>query len=103
MADYCSSCEEELFHQQTDDAPPYFTILIVGHIILPMALGAEKFWHWDTTTHFMIWLPAIVILSLILLPCIKGAIVGLQWALRMHGFSGEIDVPVSGDSEIRGT
>jgi hypothetical protein len=27
-------------------------------------------------------------LSLALLPVVKGAIIGLQWALRMHGFDG---------------
>jgi uncharacterized protein (DUF983 family) len=33
-----------------------------------------------------LWLPLVVVLSLTLLPAVKGAIVGLQWALRMHGF-----------------
>jgi uncharacterized protein (DUF983 family) len=36
--------------------------------------------------HFAIWLPLTVLLSLALLPVVKGAIVGLQWALKMHGF-----------------
>ena len=27
-----------------------------------------------------------LVLSLVLLPMIKGALIGLQWALRMHGF-----------------
>jgi uncharacterized protein (DUF983 family) len=36
--------------------------------------------------HFLIWLPLTALLSLALLPVVKGAIIGLQWALRMHGF-----------------
>jgi len=28
-----------------------------------------------------------VIITLISLPMVKGAVVGLQWALRMHGFA----------------
>ena len=28
----------------------------------------------------------VVILSLVLLPRIKGALIALQWAQRMHGF-----------------
>jgi hypothetical protein len=38
--------------------------------------------------HFTIWLPLIILLSLAILPVVKGALVGLQWALRMHGFEG---------------
>ena len=33
-----------------------------------------------------VWLPLALVLSLALLQPVKGAIVGLQWALRMHGF-----------------
>ena len=33
--------------------------------------------------------PALLIMSLWLLPRVKGALVGLQWALRMHGFDGK--------------
>jgi len=102
VSDTCSSCGEDLSHQQADDAPPYFTILIVGHIVLPMALGAEKTWHLSTSTHFMIWLPLIMILSLVLLPCIKGAIVALQWSLRMHGFGGATDEFPGNNDKIRG-
>ena len=36
--------------------------------------------------HAALWLPLTVILTLVLLPSVKGALVGLQWALRMHGF-----------------
>ena len=32
--------------------------------------------------------PTGLILALWLLPRIKGALIGLQWALRMHGFGG---------------
>jgi uncharacterized protein (DUF983 family) len=36
--------------------------------------------------HAMLWGPAILISSLLLLPPIKGALIGLQWANYMHGF-----------------
>jgi uncharacterized protein (DUF983 family) len=36
--------------------------------------------------HMAIWLPLTLIASLWLLPRVKGALVGLQWALYMHGF-----------------
>ncbi len=36
--------------------------------------------------HAALWLPATFGLTLWLLPRVKGAIVGLQWAIGMHGF-----------------
>jgi hypothetical protein len=38
------------------------------------------------------WFPLIIGLSLWLLPRVKGALVGLQWALRMHGFGDRDDL-----------
>ena len=32
----CSNCTAPLGLARADDAPPYFTILIVGHIIIPL-------------------------------------------------------------------
>jgi len=34
----------------------------------------------------VIYLPFTLVLSLLLLQPLKGAVVGVQWALRMHGF-----------------
>jgi hypothetical protein len=31
-------------------------------------------------------MPASILVSLWLLPRVKGALIGYQWALRMHGF-----------------
>ncbi len=82
----CANCNEELYHHRADDAPPYFTILIVGHTIVPAILLVEKTIRPDLWTHAAIWLPLTIILSLAILPVVKGALIGLQWAFRMHGF-----------------
>ncbi len=84
--EYCASCTEELYHHRADDAPPYFTILIVGHIIMPGILLVEKALKPDLWIHAAIWIPLTIILSLSILPVTKGALIGLQWALRMHGY-----------------
>ena len=86
VADTCSVCGEELHHQRADDAPPYFTMFIVGHIVVPLVLVVEKLWSPPLGVHFVLWLLVTLGLTLALLPAVKGAIVGLQWALRMHGF-----------------
>ena len=86
VRDACSSCGEELHHHRADDAPPYFTIFVVGHVIVAGVMAVEKAYAPELWVHALIWLPLIVGLSLLLLPRIKGALIGLQWAQRMHGF-----------------
>jgi uncharacterized protein (DUF983 family) len=89
----CSHCGEDLHHQRADDAPPYFTMFIVGHTIVPLLLLVEKKWSPELWVHFILWLPLTLLMTLVLLPMVKGATVGLQWALGMHGFAGENDKP----------
>lgn len=93
VADACPACSEELHHQRADDAPPYFTMLIVGHIVVAGVLVVEEAFAPPTWVHAAVWGPVLLGLSLWMLPRIKGALVGAQWALRMHGFGGEESVP----------
>ncbi|PZQ15034.1 MAG: hypothetical protein DI565_11430 [Ancylobacter novellus] len=88
VEDACGACGEELHHQRADDAPPYVVISIVAHIVVAALLSVEVAYHPPVWVHMSIWLPLTVILSLVLLPPVKGSLVGLQWALRMHGFGG---------------
>ena len=89
MQETCGSCREELHHHRADDAPPYFTILIVGHVVGTLLLLGEEWW-----PQAPMWMPIGIglvlslVMSLALLPRIKGALIGWQWALRMHGFGG---------------
>jgi uncharacterized protein (DUF983 family) len=87
----CSACGEDISHHRADDAPPYFTMVVVGHVVVPVMLAVQMATDISNVTHLAIWLPVTGLLSLALLQPIKGAVVGLQWALRMHGFSGEGD------------
>jgi uncharacterized protein (DUF983 family) len=86
VADHCPHCGEALHHQRADDAPPYFTIFIAGHLILPLLLAMEAAIRPALWVHVAVWGPATIALCLLLLPIVKGAVVGLQWALYMHGF-----------------
>lgn len=91
VAERCPRCGEDLSHHRADDAPPYFTILIVGHVLVALLMTVELTYAPPVWVHLALWLPLTVILSLALLPRIKGAIVALQWANRMHGFGNEPD------------
>jgi uncharacterized protein (DUF983 family) len=82
----CPHCGEELHHHRADDAPPYFTMLIVGHVIVGSVLAVEMAFAPPMWLQMIAWPILAVALCLLLLPCIKGTLVALQWALRMHGF-----------------
>lgn len=86
VADTCPHCHEELHHHRADDAPPYFTIFIVGHIVIPLVLVIEKIWHPDMVWFIGATLIVTLLLTGFLMPRVKGAVVAMQWAMRMHGF-----------------
>ena len=93
VAPTCRSCGEDFSHHRADDAPPYFTIIIVAHIVVPMMVVVEKLWSPPIGIQLAVWLPLIAGVSLWLLPKVKGAVVGLQWALQLHGFGEPKDLP----------
>jgi uncharacterized protein (DUF983 family) len=86
--DVCPNCAEALYHHRADDAPAYFTIVIVGHLIVGGVLALHKAAAPPEWVQLAIWMPLTLVSCLWLLPRIKGALVGLQWALYMHGFDG---------------
>jgi len=88
VTDTCASCGEVLKHHRADDGPAYLTILIVGHIL---AFAMHFVWvtfRPEPLVFATVLTVFAVGLSLWLLPRFKGAIVGYQWAHRMHGFGG---------------
>jgi len=88
--DVCHVCREELHHHRADDGPAYLTILIVGHLMAPLLHLAFVTWRPEPLTLFTIFAVGCVALSLYLLPRLKGAIIGYQWARGLYGF-GERD------------
>ena len=82
----CAHCGLAFSEFRADDAPPYFTIFAVGHIVVPAVLLVERNWAPPLWAQALAWIPITLVLTLLLLPRIKGALVGYQWALRMHGF-----------------
>ena len=82
----CPVCREELRHHRADVGPAYLTILIVGHLLAPVIhVGFTRF-RPDPLVMATVLTVGAVALSLYLLPRLKGVVVGIQWARRMHGF-----------------
>jgi uncharacterized protein (DUF983 family) len=85
-ADRCSNCGQDFTPHRADDLPAYLVIVIVGHIVVPLALWIETNYAPPVALQLAIYLPITFVASLALLQPVKGAVVGMQWALRMHGF-----------------
>lgn len=91
VADTCNACGEDLHHQQADDAPAYFVIMIVGHIVVPIVLAVEMTFMPPYWLHALIFVPLTIGLAVLFLQPTKGAIIAWQWANGMHGFGAPVD------------
>jgi uncharacterized protein (DUF983 family) len=80
----CPACKAPLGAVRADDAPPYFTIFIVGHFVIGVAVALDLLASLSVLAELVIFLPLTAILSLALLRPIKGATVGLMLRLRME-------------------
>lgn len=81
----CPHCAAPTGAIRADDFPPYATILVVGHIVIPAMLVVERVYAPSLWAHMAIWPALTLMLTLWLLPPIKGGILGLMWALRLRG------------------
>lgn len=95
VVDECEVCHAPLGTLRADDAPPYFTIFIVGHFLFPPVFWVEKAWMPPMWLHMAVWLPAFTIACILLLRPIKGATVG--WMARL-GFD---EAPAAAPLPIR--
>ena len=91
--DACAVCSEEIFHHRADDLPPYLVILVLGHVVVGGYMIMDTLHHLPMVATLAIWAPITVITALAIIQPIKGGVIGLQWALRMHGFGGREEKP----------
>ena len=83
VASTCRDCEAPLGLVRADDAPPYFTILVVGHVVIPLLFLTERSFQLPLWGMSAIFLPLTLALSLGLIRPIKGGTVGLMFNLNM--------------------
>jgi uncharacterized protein (DUF983 family) len=76
----CPACALAFEPLRADDAPAYFTIFIVGHVIVIGLLGLEKYDHPALWLQTAIWIPLTIVLTFGLLPFVKGAVMGAIYA-----------------------
>jgi len=80
----CPACGHDNAQYPSDDAPPYFTLLIMGHLIIAPMLLFPFIWQAPLWLVLSTTLPAVAIVTLLLLPRVKGAVIGAQWAIHQR-------------------
>ena len=81
----CETCDAPVGEIRADDLPPYLTIFLVGHIVVPTLLLVEAMYHPPIWLQMAVWPTITVALTLLFLPFIKGAAVGLMRYLKIKG------------------
>ena len=79
----CANCAAPLGLARADDAPPYITILVTGHIVVPLLFFVDRMSEPSTLVESLIFVPLTLFLALGLLRPIKGGTVGVMLTLDM--------------------
>ena len=84
QVDNCSVCGESFGQIRADDAAPWATIILVGHVFLPMAFMIDlPLPVWATAT---VWSTLFAGLSLAILPRAKALFIAILWRTRAPGY-----------------
>jgi len=90
IADRCTTCDEALYHHRADDLPAYLNVFLVGHVVLGTMLVLSRWIDLEMWTLTALTVCLAVLAAIVLMRPLKGAVLGAQWAMLMHGF-GERD------------
>ncbi|HEY9235217.1 MULTISPECIES: DUF983 domain-containing protein [Phenylobacterium] len=77
----CPACGHDLAKYPADDGPAYFTILMVGHLVVAPLLLFPAIWQVSPWIVVPSTLIPLTVISLLLLPLNKGWFIGLLYAL----------------------
>nr|WP_294557578.1 DUF983 domain-containing protein [uncultured Rhodopila sp.] len=87
----CAKCGAPLGLARADDAPPYFVILITGHIVVPLMFVVDRMNEPPVWLMMAIFVPLTFFVALGLLRPVKGGTVGLM--LNLNILKTDIDAP----------
>ena len=96
----CDACGHDNDRYPADDAPPYFTILLVGHLVVAPMLMLEAVIETPMWVTLAVACPLVLGVTLLLLPYVKGGVIGACWAFRILREEPEpLPAPALGRSE----
>ncbi|WP_419320657.1 DUF983 domain-containing protein [Caulobacter sp. ErkDOM-E] len=80
----CEVCGHDLADYPADDGPAYFTILIIGHLFVAPLLLFPFIWKAPVGLVLPLTVLPLAALTLVLLPRVKGAVIGALWAIKLR-------------------
>jgi uncharacterized protein (DUF983 family) len=81
----CSVCGERYGHIRSDDAAPWLTILVVGHILVPIMVAIESADRFPQGFSMAFWPIAAVALTALVLPRAKALMMAIIWFEKAPG------------------
>jgi uncharacterized protein (DUF983 family) len=97
VKDACEACGHDLDQYPADDGPAYFTILLVGHLVVAPMLFFPIVWEANPWIVAPIVLTGLLLVTLAALPLVKGAVVGLLYNVRVTRQDAAIQTADSAD------
>ena len=73
----CEACGMAFGPLRSDDAPPYFTLFIVGHVVISLYLALWPLIDIPAWGQAVLWSTFTIVLSLALLPFVKGGVMAV--------------------------
>ncbi|HKQ45885.1 MAG TPA: DUF983 domain-containing protein [Rhizomicrobium sp.] len=83
--EHCTVCGEHFGQIRADDAAPWATIILVGHVFLPFAFMVDLDWM-PVWAVMLIWAACFAVLSLAILPRAKALFIAILWQTRAPGY-----------------
>jgi uncharacterized protein (DUF983 family) len=85
QVEQCAVCGEQFGHIRADDAAPWLTIILVGHVFLPFAFMVNVDWM-PTWVAMLTWAVCFSLIALLILPRAKALFLGVLWQTRAPGY-----------------
>ena len=76
----CQACSNDNEQYPSDDFAPYVTIFLVLHLMVPILVVADRTWDMSVGLEAALALPVFLVVTLLVLPFAKGAVIGFAWA-----------------------
>jgi uncharacterized protein (DUF983 family) len=78
----CRACGHDNGAYRADDGPAYFTLLIVGHVLVAPMLAFPFIWSWHPALLMGLTIPLVGASTLATLAVVKGGFIGVQWGTK---------------------
>jgi uncharacterized protein (DUF983 family) len=86
VRDRCAVCGLDLSPHDSGDGPAVFVILILGALVMPLVFWVEFTFEPPPWVHLVIWLPAILGLSVLMLRPMKAILVAYHYRNLRHEY-----------------